>query len=95
MIVAEFAGKIIAESHRTIFLDQCHYFPETDVDLSMIHPSETTDESPEMGTAYYFDVVVGEERAHDAAWTYSIPKPAAKHIKGYIAFCGGVHVHEM
>ena len=38
------------------------------------------------------DVVVGEQRAPDAAWYYPEPKDAAKEITGRVAFWRGVIV---
>ena len=46
------------------------------------------------GTASYYDVEVGGKRNHDAAWFYPEPKPAAKQIKGYVAFWKGVKVEK-
>ncbi|MBI2906774.1 MAG: DUF427 domain-containing protein [Chloroflexi bacterium] len=38
------------------------------------------------GHAGYYDVVVGDKVAKDAAWYYLDPKAAAKQIKGHVAF---------
>lgn len=94
MIVAEYAGRIIAESRRTIYLENHHYFPEEDVEMAYLQPSDSTTICPRKGTAYYFDVVVEDERAHDMAWSYPVPKEIVKNIKGYIAFQGDIHVHQ-
>ena len=49
---------------------------------------------PWTGTASYYDVEVGGKSNHDAAWFYPEPKPAAKQIKGYVAFWKGVKVEK-
>ena len=49
---------------------------------------------PWKGTASYYDVEVGGKRNQDAAWFYPEPKPAAKQIKGYVAFWKGVKVEK-
>lgn len=44
------------------------------------------------GTANYYDVKVDGETNPGAAWYYSTPQDAAKEIKDYVAFWGGVKV---
>jgi uncharacterized protein (DUF427 family) len=38
------------------------------------------------GVAVYYDVVIGEERIRDAAWTYPDPTAAFAVLKDHIAF---------
>ena len=44
------------------------------------------------GTANYYDVIVDGQTNPDAAWSYLEPKPQARDIAGYVAFCKGVHI---
>jgi uncharacterized protein (DUF427 family) len=57
-------------------------------------PSASHTVCPWKGTASYYDVEVSGKRNHDAAWFYPEPKPAAKQIKGYVAFWKGVKVEK-
>ncbi len=49
---------------------------------------------PWKGTASYYDIDVNGKRNAGAAWYYPEPKPAAKQIKGYVAFWKGVKVEK-
>ncbi|TPX55749.1 hypothetical protein PhCBS80983_g05070 [Powellomyces hirtus] len=42
--------------------------------------------------ASYYTLTVGGKTNPDAAWVYEEPKPAAAHIRGYVAFWKGVKV---
>ena len=87
-------GKIIAESEKTIELENVLYFPLESLDRQLLRPSETTTTCPWKGQATYWDVSVDGETARDAAYAYESPKEAAKHIEGYVAFWRGVEISE-
>ena len=71
-------------------------------------PTPTTCSAPILGNAVpgnadnlrlflvdsYYDVEVHGNRNKDAAWYYPDPKPAARQIKGYIAFWKGILVEK-
>jgi Domain of unknown function (DUF427) len=57
-------------------------------------PALSTVWCPWKGTASYYDVEVDGKRNAGAAWFYPEPKPAAKQIKGYVAFWKGVRVEK-
>jgi uncharacterized protein (DUF427 family) len=69
-----------------------HYFPPSSIRREFFEESETHTTCPWKGEASYFDIVVNDKRNEDAAWFYPEPKPAAKNIKGYVAFWKGVSV---
>lgn len=94
MIIAKWNNKIIAESPRTIYLENNHYFPEKDVYLEYLKASNHTSTCPWKGLAHYYDIVVDGQTNKNAAFYYPDPSEAAKQIKGYIAFWKGVEVHE-
>lgn len=87
-------GAVIAESDKTIVVEGNHYFPPESVRKEYLQPSDTHTTCPWKGTASYYHVVVGGEVNRDAAWYYPEPKPAASHIKDYVAFWRGVQVVE-
>jgi uncharacterized protein (DUF427 family) len=87
-------GAVIAESDATIVVEGNHYFPPESVRREYLQPSDTHTTCPWKGVASYYHVVVGGQVNRDAAWYYPEPKPAASHIKDYVAFWRGVQVVE-
>ncbi len=92
MIRAVWNDIVVAESDQTTIVEGNHYFPPGDIRAEFFRPSGTHTVCGWKGTASYFDVVVGGEVNHDAAWYYPSPKPEAANIRGYIAFWKGVKV---
>lgn len=85
-------GAVLAESDKTIVIENNHYFPSDSVKKEFIRESATHTVCSWKGTASYFDVAVGGEVNKDAAWYYPDVKDAAKEIKNYVAFWKGVKV---
>lgn len=83
---------VIAESSIFETVEGNTYFPPDTISAEYFKPSDTHTVCPWKGTASYYDVIVGGQVNKDAAWYYSDTKPAAKKIKGYIAFWKGVQV---
>ena len=92
MVEAKWNGEMIASSDTCVVVEGNQYFPPDAVNREHLRPSETTTFCPWKGTAHYYDVVVGDHVNKDAAWYYPEPEPAAKQIKGRIAFWKGVEV---
>ena len=85
-------GAVIAESDKTVVVENNHYFPPGSVHMELLTSSPTPYTCPWKGACQYYDVVVGGQRNKDAAWTYPETLPAAKHIEKYVAFWKGVQV---
>ena len=85
-------GVVVAESDRTRVIEGNHYFPPDSVRREHLRESATHTTCPWKGLASYYDVVVGSDVNHDAAWYYPDTKEAANDIRGYIAFWRGVSV---
>ncbi|KPF81294.1 DUF427 domain-containing protein [Novosphingobium sp. AAP93] len=92
MVEARWKGVVIARSDDTVVVEGNHYFPLDSIDPTVLRPSATTTVCPWKGTANYYSLVVGGEENLNAAWYYAEPKPAAKEIKGRVAFWKGVQV---
>jgi uncharacterized protein (DUF427 family) len=92
MAKAIWNGAVIAESDHTVVVEGNHYFPPEAVKQEYLRPSGTRTTCGWKGQASYYDVVVGGATNRDAAWYYSDPLPAARHIAGHIAFWRGVTV---
>jgi uncharacterized protein (DUF427 family) len=85
-------GAVIAESEDTVVVERNHYFPLDSVKAEYLQPSATTTFCGWKGTANYFSLAVDGRTNPDAAWYYAEPKPAAKQIRGRVAFWKGVEV---
>jgi len=86
--------KILAESDRTIIVENNHYFPASSLRMELFKSSETKTRCPWKGEASYYSIIVDGEENKDAAWYYPSPKEAAKEIKDHVAFGRGVEVTE-
>ncbi|MCS7071929.1 MAG: DUF427 domain-containing protein, partial [Anaerolinea sp.] len=86
MVKAEWNGKVVAESDRTIVVEGNHYFPPEAVRKEFLTESDHHTTCPWKGEASYYNVVVDGQINPNAAWYYPQPKEAARQIAGYIAF---------
>lgn len=73
-------------------MENNHYFPPDSLHAEYLYKSGNTYQCPWKGKAFYYDIIVGDETLHDAAWTYPEPSEAARAIKGYYAFWKGVKI---
>lgn len=89
---ATWNNQIIAQSDKTIVVENNHYFPADSIKKELFKPSSNSSSCPWKGKASYYSVEVDGKTNTDAAWYYAEPKDAAKNIKGYIAFWKGVKV---
>lgn len=85
-------GVTLAESDKTIVVEDNHYFPRQSIRLEYFQDSSTHTKCSWKGIASYFDIVVNGEFNRDAAWYYPEPTEAAAKIRNYIAFWKGVEV---
>jgi uncharacterized protein (DUF427 family) len=94
MAKAVWNGVVVAESDKTQELDDYVYFPESSVKREYLRPSSTISTCPWKGQARYYSLMIDGQENQDAAFYYPNPKPAARKIKGYIAFWRGVEVEK-
>jgi len=90
-IVVTVAGRVVADTHRALTLQEAsyppvQYIPRSDVDMSLLHFSPHATYCPYKGDASYFSIPVGGERSADAVWSYERPYEAVAAIKDYLAF---------
>jgi uncharacterized protein (DUF427 family) len=83
---------VIADSDATVVVEGNHYFPEDSVRWDLLRPSDRRTVCPWKGTANYYDVTVDGKTNRAAVWQYQNPSPAARTIKGHVAFWHGVRV---
>ena len=85
-------GVVVAESDRCEVVEGNQYFPEDSIKREYFQDSNTTTVCGWKGLANYYTLAVNGDTNVDAAWYYANPKPAAKKIKGHVAFWRGVQV---
>jgi len=85
-------NQVIAESNDTIVVENNHYFPADSIKEQFFKDCTTHSTCPWKGEASYYTISVDDNENPDAAWYYPEPKPAAAHIKNYVAFWKGVKV---
>lgn len=93
-ICVVFAGEVIAETRRAYrVLETSHppvyYIPPEDIQMQYIERADGSSFCEFKGRAAYYTVVVGGQRASDAAWYYLSPTPTFAPIAGAVAFYAG------
>lgn len=86
-----FGGETVADSTRVLtLLEQNHtpvyYFPEGDVRMDLMTPTDHTTHCPHKGDASYWTLAVPGHKAENAVWGYRDPAPHMAGIKGHVAF---------
>ncbi len=87
-------NKVLAESDKTVMVENSHYFPPDSVKMEYLKKSGRKYQCSWKGEADYYNVVVEDQENEDAAWSYPNPTEAAQQIRGYFAFWRGVEVNE-
>jgi uncharacterized protein (DUF427 family) len=87
-------GTIIAESDKTVVIENNYYFPPDSIKREFLQESDHRSTCPWKGEAHYYDVIVDDKESKNSAWTYPEPKDAAKEITGYVAFWKRVKVSD-
>lgn len=92
MVKAIWNEAVLAESDETRVVEGNHYFPPDSVNWEYFATNEHHTVCPWKGTASYYDIEVDGRVNRSAAWYYPQPSSAAKQIKDYVAFWGGVKI---
>jgi uncharacterized protein (DUF427 family) len=90
-IRARFGGETIVDSRRVKLLHEqghlpIYYFPEADVRMDLLEPTDHSTRCPFKGQARYWSVRVGDRVAENAVWNYPEPLADAPPLAGYLAF---------
>ncbi|KAF8505306.1 DUF427-domain-containing protein [Gautieria morchelliformis] len=86
MVQVILQGKVLADSNKTVVVENNHYFPPESVSELLTKDSTTTTFCPWKGTAHYYNVGVDGKTVTDVAWYYPEPYKAADNIRDYVAF---------
>lgn len=86
-----FNGETIADTSRAITVAETnyqpvHYIPITDVRMDLLKPSQHETYCPFKGTARYWSIETGSERAENAVWGYPAPYDEVSILRDYLAF---------
>jgi uncharacterized protein (DUF427 family) len=84
-------GVVIADTREGIrTLETSHppsyYFPPSDIAPNVLRPSSRRSVCEWKGEAAYFDIVVGDEKHREVAWSYPDPHLGFQSLRDYIAF---------
>jgi len=90
-VVVRVAGRIVADSRAALSLREASYpavlyVPRSDVDMTLLEPSDHHSYCPYKGDASYFSIVVDGDRRTNAIWSYEHPYPAVAEIQDHLAF---------
>lgn len=81
--------KILAESDKTIVIENNHYFPSDSIKTEFFRKSNTQTHCPWKGDASYYTLEVDGKQNKDAAWFYPEPKKLPKPLKTMLLFGKG------
>ncbi len=85
-------NQVLAESDKTVVIENNHYFPPESLNKDFFKSSELHSTCPWKGEASYYSLQVDGKENKDAAWYYTNPSELAKGIKNHVAFWRGVEV---
>jgi uncharacterized protein (DUF427 family) len=88
---AIFAGETVVDSRHPKLLHEhghlpIYYFPEDEVRMDLLEPSDHSTRCPWKGEASYWSIRVGDRVAENAVWSYPDPVEDAPPLAGYYAF---------
>ena len=85
---------VIAESDKTVVVENNHYFPADSIKKEYFTPTDLHSVCPWKGEASYYTVDVDGKVNPNAAWYYPQTSDRAKKIEGYVAFWRGIKVEK-
>jgi uncharacterized protein (DUF427 family) len=90
-VIVRAGGATIADSTATLVLREAdypavRYIPLTDVDRTLLAPSDASTYCPYKGDASYWSITADPDRGEDAVWFYDQPHAAVQEIRDHVAF---------
>ena len=90
-VVVTLAGEVIAETRRSLIMQESsyppvYYIPREDTAMDKLSRTDHLTFCPYKGDAGYFSISANGTTADNAVWTYEAPFPTVAEIKGYLAF---------
>jgi uncharacterized protein (DUF427 family) len=75
------AYRVLETSHPPVY-----YLPRADIQMQYLHITDRNSFCEWKGNAFYYDIIVGDRQARNAAWAYPIPTKDFQPIANYLAF---------
>jgi uncharacterized protein (DUF427 family) len=90
-VIVRWRGRTIVDTLSALALSEhgypeVLYVPRADADMSVFERSPRQTTCPYKGVASYFSLVVGDDLAANAVWTYETPIAGVAEIKDHLAF---------
>lgn len=90
-VVVRRGDQVVADSRNALTLQEAsypavQYVPLADVDPAHLRRTDHATTCPFKGQASYYDLVVGDDVAANAVWSYETPYDAVAAIAGHVAF---------
>jgi uncharacterized protein (DUF427 family) len=90
-VIVRAGDTTLADSTATLVLQEANYppvryIPLTDVDQTLLTPSDTSTYCPYKGDASYRSITALAGRGEDAVWLYHEPYAAVEPIRDHVAF---------
>src|SRR5271155_2242423 len=90
-VVVSVAGRVLADTHDALTLQEAEYppvqyIPLEDVDSSLLEATDHTTYCPYKGDCSYYSIPIGGANSVNAVWTYKAPFAAIAEIKDRVAF---------
>ncbi len=79
-------NKIIAESNNAKRVEGNYYFPPMSVKMKYLKKGDGKHTCPWKGETTYYNIAVDNKVNENAAWSFLMPREAAKYIREYMAF---------
>jgi len=90
-VVVTLAGETIADSADALLCEESnhgpvYYVPMVDIRADAFTPTSRSTYCPYKGTASYWSIHAGGERAENAAWSYDLPYDECVELVKHVAF---------
>lgn len=92
MAKAIWNGEVIAESKKAKEVNGYTFFPPSSVRKEYLKKSYTKHIDANLGTANFFNILVGDSINWNGAWYYPDVKNNDLKIEGFIAFSPGIEI---
>jgi uncharacterized protein (DUF427 family) len=84
-------GETIATSNNALLIRETKhqdvfYLPRSDVDMSVLKPTDHSTYCPFKGHASYWTAEIGTQKLENVAWSYEDPYTEVEGLKDYISF---------
>ncbi|HEX8547586.1 MAG TPA: DUF427 domain-containing protein [Cytophagaceae bacterium] len=86
--------KIIAESDKTMKIENDTYFPIESINMEYLQKNGNKTECEPQGDACYYDLVAGERKLTDAASSFDQPGEGSEHMRDFIVFSKDLRIED-